>query len=467
MLKIAASVYGDPASEEWVPSWNSTQVGLEVRAATLCDLPMCIDEAGVVDEKQRERAVYMLINGAGRTRGERGGGLRDTSSWRTIVLSTGEHLLAAENANTGAQVRVMQFHVYGFGQLDAPGVDELRAACEENFGHIGRRWLELLVSESDWSPHRTELKRWVRQAQALAPPDSLAARRAGFVGLLAFTEAIAAAELGLGDRGGETMMGLASLTDASQQQVRSVAERALELARDFRQARSGLFGRILKDAGGGSKVTGLVGDREVVGYTDDRAVIAMGVLPLFVGGGGDAFAAVLERFKNFNTLSMTVTQRMHGKTMPATHTVVTASGILRTDIGTQLSVVVDPVHGRVLTLLHEARKAMVASLPQPGATADASLAWLDELRAFKGKATPMPGTRMIEGQTARGWSLQVAGSTIEIWADADGLPLSMRMHGETPLEIDYRFTFNQPIAAELLSTDAPAGYETVAADEDN
>ena len=193
-------------------------------------------------------------------------------------------------------------------------------------------------------------------------------------------------------------------------------------------------------------------------------VVAVGILPLFVGGG-DAFAAMLERFRSFGTLSMTVTQRLDGKHLQTSHTMVTANGVLRTDVGTQLSIVVDPVHGRMLTLLHDARKAIQASLPISHVPPDAGLAWLEDLRQFKGKATPLPGSRVINGHAAHGWSLYVGGSTMEIWADADGLPLSMHMQGDTSLEIDYRFTFNQPIAAEQLSTDPPAGYEVVAADE--
>ena len=184
-------------------------------------------------------------------------------------------------------------------------------------------------------------------------------------------------------------------------------------------------------------------------------------------GGGDAFAAVLERFRNFNTLSMTVTQRLDGKRLQTSHTQVTANGVLRTDVGAQLSIIVDPVNGRMLTLLHDARKAMQASMPVSPVTPGAGLAWLEELRQFKGKATPLPGTRVIDGHAAHGWSLDAAGSTMQIWADADGLPLSMRMQGDTAMEIDYRFTFNQPIAPEQLSTDPPAGYEIVDGDEDD
>lgn len=195
-------------------------------------------------------------------------------------------------------------------------------------------------------------------------------------------------------------------------------------------------------------------------------VIAIGVLPLFTGGT-DAFAAVLERFRNFTTLSMTVTQRLDGKPLQSTHTVVNASGVVRTDIGTQLSIIVDPLNGRMLSLLHDVRKARQSALPKSQVPPGAGLPWLEQLRQFKGKATPLPGSRIIDGQSAHGWSLDVGGSTMEIWADADGLPLSMRMQGDTRLEIDYRFRFDQPIAPEQLSTDPPAGYEIDAAENDD
>jgi len=78
----------------------------------------------------------------------------------------------------------------------------------------------------------------------------------------------------------------------------------------------------------------------------------------------------------------------------------------------------------------------------------------------------LPDTRIIDGRTAHGWRLQVSGTTMELWADADGLPLAMRQLGGGGLEIDYRFEFDRPIAPGLLSSDPPVGYAPVAPDEE-
>jgi len=192
------------------------------------------------------------------------------------------------------------------------------------------------------------------------------------------------------------------------------------------------------------------------------AIIAMPML----SGGGDAFAAVQAHFRHFDTLSMTITQHFGGQPLQTSHTVVDARGVVRTDVGDQLSVIVDAPRGRVLTLLHAPRQAMIATIPKNKPAADDALSWLDDVRDFKGQATPLPDTRIIDGRTAHGWTLQAGGTTMELWADAEGLPLAMRQLGDGGLEIDYRFEFDQPIPPGLLSSDVPAGYTPVAPDED-
>jgi hypothetical protein len=135
-------------------------------------------------------------------------------------------------------------------------------------------------------------------------------------------------------------------------------------------------------------------------------------------------------------------------------------------VGDQLSVIVDAPRGRVLTLLHTPRQAMIATIPNNKPAADDALSWLDDVRNFKGQATPLPNTRIIDGRTAHGWTLQAGGTTMELWADDEGLPLAMRQLGGGGLEIGYRFEFDRPIAPGLLSSDVPAGYTPVAPDED-
>ncbi len=207
MLKIAASVFGDPNSDQWVASWNTSLVGAELRAAALSGLPLCFDEVGSSDATAIERMVYMLINGGGRARGQKDLSLRETPTWKTIVLSTGERRLADEDAATGAQVRVLQFHVSDFGDLDAAGVDALRELAAEHHGHAGREWVQHLLEIDDWEALRKGYKARVAAYRAAAV-GQLAQRQAVYFGLLGATEELLHQALGIGQADGQTMASL-------------------------------------------------------------------------------------------------------------------------------------------------------------------------------------------------------------------------------------------------------------------
>ncbi|GGA68340.1 hypothetical protein GCM10011521_03140 [Arenimonas soli] len=195
------------------------------------------------------------------------------------------------------------------------------------------------------------------------------------------------------------------------------------------------------------------------------ALVAFIAVPL-LSSHGEAFAAVQRHFLDFNTLSMRVEQRVHGEIVQTSRMVVDAQGVVRTDVGEELSVIVDPGHERVLMLLHGPRHAMLSPLQGAKPSPDASLHWLEELRAFEGRAELLPGTRLFDGHVARGWSLQIEGSLIVLWADADGLPLAMQMGQPGEMGLTFHFEFDQPVPRGHLSSQVPAGYVLAEPDPD-
>lgn len=236
MLKIAASVFGDPNSPQWVGSWNVTPAAAELRASIMNDLPQCYDEIGGGDAQAIERMVYALINGGGRSRATREMAMRETTSWRTILLSTGERELADEATATGAQIRVVQLPVSGFGELTAAQVDALREACAANSGQAGAVWCDAIVNmdDSEWIDTRSVLRDTTAALRTLAA-DPLQARVASYFGLLAVTESILHNALGIGTATGATMKDVfKSLARGdSDSRVRSVAERAHDIVMDW------------------------------------------------------------------------------------------------------------------------------------------------------------------------------------------------------------------------------------------
>lgn len=152
-LMLAASVWGDPALGSYVKTFDSTSVGLELTAAFLNNLPLCLDELQLTKDGRGKSSfdVYKLAQGVGRTRGNRAGGVNKTTSWQNCVLSTGESPITGQNAGAGAVNRVIEIECKATNVVITDGM-RLSAEVKRNFGHAGRNFVEKLYSGVDGVP---------------------------------------------------------------------------------------------------------------------------------------------------------------------------------------------------------------------------------------------------------------------------------------------------------------------------
>jgi putative DNA primase/helicase len=159
LLRAARSVWG-PLSG--MRTWDGTKVGLEGTVALFNDSLLCLDEIGQASSKVVGSSVYMLSNGQGKLRGQTDGSARALKSWRVLILSSGEMPLRqklredGQTAKGGQEVRIVDIpaclegvtwqNLHGHSD---PGAfsDSLVAAAEENYGLLGRAWLEILTKE--------------------------------------------------------------------------------------------------------------------------------------------------------------------------------------------------------------------------------------------------------------------------------------------------------------------------------
>jgi outer membrane lipoprotein-sorting protein len=185
------------------------------------------------------------------------------------------------------------------------------------------------------------------------------------------------------------------------------------------------------------------------------AAVAMLWLP-FGSTPALAFAQVQQHFRDFRTLRFDMEQRMNGQVMMKSRVSMTRDGSVRTDVGEDVSVIVNSAERRVLTLLHSEHMAVVSPLGAP--VKEQALDWLRDIRDFQGAAKPLPRTRVIDGLEAHGWELEIAGGNLVLWATAEGLPLEMTMSGDAPLRLSFHFEFDLPFEPRLFSTEIPAGY---------
>lgn len=173
--KLAASVWD---SSDSIPSWRTTDNGLEGLAALHNDAPLILDEMGQAPPKTIEAAAYMLGNGKGKARANRNGTARNPQEWRTMIISSGEVGLAAKlreagiRAMPGQEVRLVDIEAEpeeGKGIVEdchdfpdaASLIRHIHDVTRHNYGLAGRKYLEYVTA------HLPEIERDIPEALQL------------------------------------------------------------------------------------------------------------------------------------------------------------------------------------------------------------------------------------------------------------------------------------------------------------
>jgi hypothetical protein len=90
--------------------------------------------------------VYKLAQGVGRTRGNRGGGVDTTPTWRNCIITTGESPLTGQASGAGAVNRVIDIECKSGQPVITDGM-RISGAVKKNFGHAGRKFVERLYED--------------------------------------------------------------------------------------------------------------------------------------------------------------------------------------------------------------------------------------------------------------------------------------------------------------------------------
>jgi hypothetical protein len=157
-LKLGASVFGNPddkSPDSLILQWTNTKVAIEQIASMCCDLPVFLDDAQHTPDDLKRTVIYMIANGRGKGRGARGGGIRETPTWRTVALSTSEEPLHESSPHEGARGRLLP--IGGFTPPFPPNsgnyVQQLESYVIANHGHAGELYIRHLngLTSHDWS----------------------------------------------------------------------------------------------------------------------------------------------------------------------------------------------------------------------------------------------------------------------------------------------------------------------------
>jgi uncharacterized protein (DUF927 family) len=189
---VAGSVCGGGLDgQSFKRTWRSTQNALEATAEQHNDSCLLLDELREIgDARELDSTIYMLANGAGRSRMTKAITLRRTLSWRLLFLSTGEVTLnehvatAGGKTKGGAAVRLLNIQAdakAGLGAFEclhdaeSPRVfaEDLRDAATRTFGSPLREFIRRF--SLDWDNELEQAKRDVAEfVRKFCPPGASA-----------------------------------------------------------------------------------------------------------------------------------------------------------------------------------------------------------------------------------------------------------------------------------------------------
>lgn len=104
-LLAAQSVVG---ARDGIATWEATKNAIGAMGAEHNDAPLLIDELGQADGRSIGEALYVLTNGVEKSRAQKDGRDKVRRTWRTLVLSTGEHDVEAAITKAGGKAMAGQ-----------------------------------------------------------------------------------------------------------------------------------------------------------------------------------------------------------------------------------------------------------------------------------------------------------------------------------------------------------------------
>lgn len=137
-------------------TWNNTIVGFEGHASLCCDFPIFLDDTKTVVDAGRApllaKMIYQFVAGRGRMRGGKEGGMRASTTWRSVLMSTGEVPSSDLAKAEGAATRVLSFWTTPTGETSpetGQKIDQILLKLDQNHGHALPMMVKWLCENRD------------------------------------------------------------------------------------------------------------------------------------------------------------------------------------------------------------------------------------------------------------------------------------------------------------------------------
>lgn len=146
-MQMAASIWGDcDTKSDLIVSPKSTPTALELRLGVLNNIPLIFDDTAVLKPEEKvafQSNLMLMANGKSKDRGQKDLSLQESFNWKTIIVFTSEGRIDKDWTTGGSRGRVITLE-----NEEKPeyfdNLDELMEFFENNYGHAGRDFVEVL-----------------------------------------------------------------------------------------------------------------------------------------------------------------------------------------------------------------------------------------------------------------------------------------------------------------------------------
>ncbi len=155
---LAASTWGSP---RFLLTWSGTVNGLESQASSRSSTLTLLDESHLIDPRQLDAGIYLLLNGVAKSRMARDATAKSIARWFAAILSSGERSTQAHlttkttDHKAGQGVRMIDVPVIArYGIFDSlhnwasakEFAENLKEAAAQDYGHAGPLFVEYLIN---------------------------------------------------------------------------------------------------------------------------------------------------------------------------------------------------------------------------------------------------------------------------------------------------------------------------------
>lgn len=140
---VCASIWGRP-DNNMISNLSNTAIANERLCNFYRNMPIFLDELQIAKARYKsfDEVIYTLTEGKGKERGTVDNGIREQTSWQTIIILNGEEPITSDTSKEGVKNRVIEIND------DLPIIEDGNATVkfiQDNYGFAGKEFINLIA----------------------------------------------------------------------------------------------------------------------------------------------------------------------------------------------------------------------------------------------------------------------------------------------------------------------------------